>query len=335
MEHHATHSPSSFPMRAKCPQFNSAPAGSAAERGNVLHEAFGRLFNGVGRDEIELDEFELDGLTWAVDYVKTNMTSAHPVSIEQKVTYFEGFKELYFGTADVLNGDILFDLKTGETRSYWYQMAAYALAAMDGTPFERMTVHVMYSRYRRAHTYTIEKWAAAAAIGDLMNSLEDPNAPANPSEYCAWCTKTTTCGAFGERVGVIAKDWGLESYTIDEIKDPGQLGKAVRLAKVMSIWADSIMKLAKNGDEPPKGFEFKTQNGRKTIRNILGAREALGIPDDELFGACTLSISKLEKIIAASKSIPLREARDVVEETLQTMISIGEPIRKLIQQEEK
>lgn len=337
MEHHSSLSPSSLPMKNKCAKFKSAPAGDAANQGNILHEAFARMldppqrFEEEGGDFESIEDFEMDGLRWAVDYVRCNMTSAHPIASEQKVSYMDAdFRELFFGTVDVLNGDVIFDLKTGETRSYWYQMAAYALACMENTSFDQMTVHILYSRYRKAHTYVIEKWVAAAAIGDLVNRIKDPNSPAIPSEYCAWCSESNTCSALALRANEISKEmgWGLDSYNKDAITDPGQLGKAVRLAKIMAIWADGILKMSRE-HETIEGYEWRETRGRKTMKNIMEAKELLGLPFDEVLGACSLSITKLEKIIAAKTGVHLKDARKVVEDTLKDLIKVGEPIRKL------
>ena len=123
MEHHPDLPPSSFPAKNLCPSFSSAPAGDAAERGSDLHALFEqKINNGDVKEFNDFTEFEIAGLDWAVDIVNLNVDATKPILTEQKVSYGEH----YFGTADVINENKLFDLKTGEERSYYMQMCAYA-----------------------------------------------------------------------------------------------------------------------------------------------------------------------------------------------------------------
>ena len=335
MDHHR-HSPSSFPMRAKCAQYESGSVGPAAEHGTAMHDVFATMFGeklALFRESVTLDDQEK--LKWAKEQVELRVNSEYPVEIEVKLSYTDPkFKELYFGHGDVVNGPQLFDLKTGEQHAYWHQMAGYALALMDTKGYDQVDIHLLYSRFATVKSYTITKEQAEPAINDILVRVDDPDAPFSPNEFCGWCGKRATCPALAERVDAIAvqQNWALESYSLDDIaKKPTELAKAIHLAKLMMKWSYAVQDMAK-GQEVP-GFKWKEIRGRRSIKDALAAFKRAGLPEEAFLRACSVSLSSLERAFRDSLGLSAKEAKEMIELKLSEIIEESKPYQKL--EEEK
>src|SRR5882672_11486256 len=131
MEHHEL-SPSKFPAWLQCACFDACgEVGEPAERGTLMHDCFAALLKtGEILPAMQgLNDNEYTGLMWAANYVRIAVQGcAEPYQVETKLEYFEDddFEPLFYGTPDVANSEgHLFDLKTGEEREYWPQLAGY------------------------------------------------------------------------------------------------------------------------------------------------------------------------------------------------------------------
>ena len=334
MQHHR-HSPSSFPMKSRCPQYESGSVGSAAIRGTAMHEALAKMFE---RSDPTLDLFELESdadleeVKWAHETI-TGMTSeTWPTEVEVKLSYHDNkFKELYFGHGDVVNGPNLYDLKTGEQHAYWHQMAGYALALMDEKDYKTVNIHLLFSRYRKVQSYAITRGQAEPAILDIITRCSDPDAPTIPNEFCGWCKKQSVCPSVKERVNAIVtyNDWQLDSYNPSEIaKNPTELSKAIHLSRMMKKWVTAIDDLAKTFDEIP-GFEWKEVSGRKFISDLPSLLESSGITPQDLASECSLSMGGLENLIKTKKGLTSKEAKQYIEKHFAPMIGQSKSYKKL------
>lgn len=331
MDHHKTLSPSSFPMKSRCPHYKSGEAGAAAQRGSEMHDAFANLFDGGKLNLFSMDEGDLEEIQWAKETVDAMISKSDPIEVEVKLSYTDAkFRELYFGHGDIVNGPTLFDLKTGERHAYWLQMAGYALALMDQRGYDKVDVHLLYSRYRKVDSYTITRSQAEPPIMDLIIRSKDPDAPYKPNEFCGWCDKRVVCPALAERVEVIqqSQDWGLDSYRVDEIaKDPKELSKAIGLAKLMQKWSYAITDLAKEFDEIP-GYKWKEVKGRRSLKDTLATYKKAELTVDEFLRACNVSLSSLEKAYK-DKGMTLKEAKEFIAANLSELIEESQPYKKL------
>jgi hypothetical protein len=343
MDHHK-HSPSSFPMRSRCPQYESGEVGKAAHRGTAMHDAFAKLFESR---EPTLDLFELDSdndleeVKWARDTVQGMTSETWPTEVEVKLSYHDAkFKQLYFGHGDVVNGPNLYDLKTGEQHAYWHQMAGYALALMDAREYKTVNVHLLFSRFKKVQTYTITREQAEPAILDIIARCADPDAPAIPNEFCGWCKKQSVCPAVNERVNAIVayNDWKLDSYNPDEIaKNPAELSKAIHLSRMMKKWVVAIDALSKTFEDIP-GFTWKEVNGRKFITDAFALYEEISLTSGswpnrpspkDFIGECSLSMASLEEIIKKGLGLSSKEARSYISKNFATLIGQSKSYKKL------
>jgi len=320
-------------MRLRCPRYQSGAPGAAAEHGTAMHEVFASLFEDrLPLFNSDISDDDLDALKWAKDEVDIRTTLEFPIEVETKLTYSDAkLKEVYFGTGDVVNGPQLFDLKTGDQHGYWPQMAGYALALMDERGYKTVETHILYTRFRKVYSRTIEKKQAEAIINDIIYKAEDPGAKEIPNEYCGWCARRLECEALKDRANTIVahQDWALDSYRIDEIaKNPNELSKALSLAKLMKQWVSAIEDEAKNHEEIP-GYKWKEVKGRRNIKDALAASKRVNLPIETFLTACSASVTSLEKIYREELGITPSEARAMLQENLSEVINETKSYKKL------
>lgn len=337
MDHHK-HSPSSFPMKNRCPLYEAGPVGDAANRGTAMHDSLAKMLGAEPTlDLFELSEEDTNEVKWAYDYIKANTSETWRTEVEVKLSYHNAaMKELYFGTGDVVNGPNIYDLKTGEQHAYWHQMAGYALALMSERGYSTVNITLMFSRYKSVKKYVITREQAEPAIMDILTRVEDPNSEPRPNEFCGWCKKNVVCPAVKERVNAIVtyNDWKLDTYNPDELaKNPDELAKAIHLSRMMKKWVDAIDGIAKEHENIP-GFEWKEVKGRKKVNYMAELFLSLGdnlgkIQLDDFLKACNISISALEKFISEAKGITKKEAKKFIDSKLSHCITESEPYKKL------
>jgi hypothetical protein len=211
----------------------------------------------------------------------------------------------YFGTADVVNGNRLFDLKTGEERPYYMQICAYALAIMDmNFDIDEVECHILYSKYRKHVRYTIDRVQAKTLIDNLLIRSGQPSPPRQPNEYCGWCEKLLSCPDVIEHASTLCK----EELNPDDFVLSGEINEEqaeristlIPLAKAMEKWGKEIMNRTKDFEEIPN-YKWKEQNGQRFVTDVSQAYHTLDMASGEgsieRFLECvSLSISKLENV---------------------------------------
>lgn len=337
-EHHATRSPSSLPMLSKCPCFErEGGSDKYRDHGTKMHEAIANILQ--GKDGGALLTKDADNVMWAVDHVRAFATKEFPIEIEQRLSLSDDqFSLITFGTVDVINGDWIIDWKSLEAHDYWYQMAAYALMLMQRSGHRRTTVDIGYLSDRQIERHIITKTEAEDKLGALFLELENPYKKPKANEFCKWCKNLTTCEAVAGRVTAVAngrKDWEPEIYESSKIMDPEEMVKALKIANLLKEWCESVIyhakEMAKAGPLP--GFEIKERKGNREIKDAVAAFEALDILEpNEFLSACTIGVGKLEEAIATKQKISARAAKNLLNETLGTLVTRG-PSAWLLKQE--
>ena len=299
--HHPEFPPSSFPMKGICPAFTSGEAGPAAEKGQQLHQVFEKRLNGENVIDFDLPEFDLAGVEWAVDLVKMETDATKDILTETRVSYGDH----YFGTADVINGNKLFDLKTGEERADYLQMCAYALALMESEGFdmEEVECHILYSKYRKHQVFTVRHAEANHMIDELLVRSGAPNPQRVPCEYCAWCKHSYTCDALlslalkvsGE---MIPEELQLSGEVNEE--EAKKISRLIPLAKAVTGWSREVMNRTKDFDEIPD-YKWREQNGARFVPDSAEVYHTLdlavmGDTLERFLECCSLSVSKLEQV---------------------------------------
>lgn len=345
MEHHPLFSPSSLPMLEHCPCFERAddavsmriepaPRASYRDHGTSMHEAFAnRLRDGYTyalKDAVTPHEAE--GIQWAVDYALMHKDLNHPFEIEQPLILMDDqFNIVTYGTGDVLNGPRLFDLKTGDYHNYWLQMAAYALMQMDRIEIDEIQVHVLFTRFRKAHQIVISRVAAGERVFKTIKAVQDPKRKPKVNPYCRWCKHLMNCEAVKDLTRIGEEEFKL--YGSQPLYfNPGDLSVLLKRARILKEWVAAVENHAKAmaiaGTEIPD-FELKSRSGAREIMDVKKAYELCGLPPDIFIALCNLPVGALEDAIAVREEIPKSHARKKVDELLHGVMQRRPPTMQL------
>jgi hypothetical protein len=295
---------SSLPALAQCPCFESGNTELDQERtgpGQDRHKALELHFKGDQSMLNLLDDEDREGVMWAGEYIKLHANKPENIRWETGViAELQDFTEIP-GTPDAVETLDIFDLKWRQF-DYSAQMAAYALAVLQnrgtGTPAPQVRVHLLFACFKRAQVLTFDEASATAMLEKIVTAYKDPNKQPSPCTYCGWCAKQITCPAVNERAQAVAQgrdDWKLDSYHASEITRPGEMAKALRLARQVEKWAKAVQHHAKEmalkqGVTIP-GFELKSKKGRTSVADVTGAFQTLGLPAAEFLQCCDLRLN--------------------------------------------
>lgn len=303
--------PSSLPMLAQCPAFESSGS-DYADEGTERHEALKAYLAGDDSLAGMLDEEDATGVRWAGDYIKLHApTSDHPLIVEQRVEIVYPNFEDAAGTPDVVCGPELFDFKW-RRRDYTAQMAAYALPMLD--KFDRVRVHVLFGCERRPDVFYFDRQSADDVLTKILDRCENPTP--TPCDYCGWCAKRLTCPALTGPAKHIALNYAEANLADVASWHPSQMEKAEDIAlalfiwrKILKKWGESVefhaMEAAtKKGLKLP-GVELADKKGRKFVANVEAAYEASGLPGSAFLKCCDVRLN-------TSKKYPDRKGLDTI-----------------------
>lgn len=296
---------------AACPRFESNPQSDTTytSQGTARHRALAdAFFDGPGGGEEKalagLPADEVDQVKWAIDYIRVKAPmSDHPLEVEQRRFFLDAdFDEIY-GTPDIVCGNVIFDLKWREA-NYLEQMAAYALMLLQAG-HELVYVHVLYAERKRAEVITFDLSKAHEIVFPIIDRVEDPTLPPVACDYCGWCAKQLTCPAVVKTLNKVIEhrdDFNLEQWHSSEIKTAEEMGKALRIARVVSEWCESVEHHAKEMaiklGMVPTGFSIQHRQGNRFITSLNDAFARSGLPQEAFLGACEIKLSKLAEAYA-------------------------------------
>lgn len=285
---------SSLPKLAQCAKYESNPvAGPAAERGTRLDAAF-RAFLMGQPVPVELSAEEQEAVMWAVDTARDLADGAYIEADEVNLKVNTPGLD-HIGTEDGRCEDenMSFDLKSGQIRSYYEQMAAYALGNLErqfNKHFDQQLLNestwtsVLLFCDQREFTRIEFTYATAKAVVDgVLEAVNDPNAKPTPCEYCNWCRKADTCeartGPITETLAVVESPAvSLEAMRREVLANPARLGKFLQAAALFSEFAKEIKEAAKvdmeKGVEVP-GWKLQKQRGGEYFNRISIVRAAV------------------------------------------------------------
>ena len=310
---------SALPKLAQCAKYESNPvAGPAAERGTRLDAAF-RAFLMGQPVPVELSTEEQESVMWAVDTVRDLADGgeiiADEVNLKVKTPGLD-----HIGTEDARCEDeaISFDLKTGQIRSYYEQMAAYALGNMDRSFNETWTCCLLFCDQREFTRIEFNYATAKAVVDGVLEAVNDPNAQPTPCEYCNWCKKADTCRArtapVVETLAVVETPGvSLEALKAQIVADPERLGKFLQAAAMFSDFYDEVKTAAKvdmeAGVEIP-GWKLQRQSGLEYFDRIAIVSAAVsgksGLDDLVSYLGGKMSGKKFREW-CAKMGVPVRE----------------------------
>ncbi|MCD7888451.1 MAG: hypothetical protein LUG23_00750, partial [Oscillospiraceae bacterium] len=227
---HSEISPSSLNCMRLCSCFRGGLSSDAADTGERIHEYFASLIKGESLP-VDADPDEVEQAEWAVNTLNNFMGQADR-HVEEQLYLIDDdtFEEIMWGYADVFGmtpratGDvmILADLKTGDPRDCTAQMAAYARMLCQKYDCQRVEVHILYSRYKKDETYTLNLGDTEVIFDIIKNASREDRQPSF-CEYCGWCSLQSTCPQTQAIVTAVAKaedyditglvDWSIDNAT--------------------------------------------------------------------------------------------------------------------------
>lgn len=321
--------PSSLPMLAACPCFESGPTEwteGGTNRHSYLHtlwirhnELNGAAAESMLRDAAEkLSEEEIDACQWAYDYIKnTAALLDNPIHFERKMSCELSDWSVMEGTPDVVCGRDLFDLKWRE-RDYHAQMAAYALMMMQADPaLPFVRVHIMFGAFRRVETVysldrnqaewiveetiatTQEKMIETAIDGTRTSSIPSPRS----CEYCGWCKKQLTCPAFTKPVAEAVREITkfnppqITQWNPAEMKTAEEISFGLTMVRnILKPYCGAMEKRALHANlvegislEPD--YVLAKTKGRSAVTDVQGAFALVGVPQEDFFRACEVRMN--------------------------------------------
>jgi hypothetical protein len=346
--------PSALPMLSRCPKFVGGPPRAFTDSGTSRHKLFHALLalgpEAVAADPlytVDLDEQDIDGVQWAVDYVHANApVSDYPLALEKRVALLnDDFEEVTAGTPDAVCGPNIFDLKW-RYRDYFAQMAAYAAAVADNGGFSFVKVHTLFGEQKRPQVSILSRADALAVVARIGAQVASPNAEARPCDYCDWCERAHKCEALIARAnGVVTgrEDWALEQYHASEITTAEQMGKALTVARQVEKWCKAVEYHAKQMAEKkgvvPVGFKLGTTHGKTWCGDVPRAFQLAGVPQEDFLRACDLRLNTSKKypdkvglidIFAAQLGVKKTPAARQVKERLTETLKKGSDGVKLV-----
>ena len=326
---------SSLPKLAQCAKYESNPvAGPAAERGTRLDAAF-RAFLMGQPVPVELSTEEQESVMWAVDTVRDladgGDIEADEVNLKVNTPGLD-----HIGTEDARCEDeaISFDLKTGQIRSYYEQMAAYALGNMD-RQFEKhfdpqllnestWTCVLIFCDQREFTRIEFNYATAKAVVDGVLEAVNDPNAQPTPCEYCNWCKKADTCRArttpVVETLAVVESQptgASLEALKAGLLADPERLGAFLTTNAIFEEFVDDLKTKAKAlmKDTVVPGWKLQTEAGREHFDRIAIVSAAVSGKSglDDLVANCggKMTGSKFREW-CAKMGVPVQEKQAIV-----------------------
>lgn len=343
-EHHATLSPSSFPMLAKCPCYKSGEPGEAAESGSRQHALLAVMLNDaevIPEDCCGCDETEREQVEWATGYVRRN-TGDNRLIEERMSLLDDDFEEVTFGTLDIVEvvnraqGDrlVVMDYKSGEDHGYLLQMAVYARMAMLRFDKTICEVHEVYGRLKKINKYDMTL-TDTNVIFDVIAGVNAANKQPCMNEFCKWCEKQGQCHETTEAIVKVATEYEpdnavaklplseVTTWHSSDITDPKQMAIVLEVADYLGNWSKTVKAHAKTaalkGMEIP-GYFLKETRGNRAFANITSAYNASGLDSDEFLACCTASVPDVEKAMKAKSGLKGKAASDFFDLAMQNIV---------------
>ena len=332
--------PSSLPMLAKCPQWESSGGNTDTNLGSQRHAALAALFQGDKAlwNALPTDN-DREAVEWAAEYIRVKAPmNDYPVEWEVKRRWLGADFQEREGTPDCVCGPVVFDFKWRQ-RDYTAQMADYSLERLD-RGFEMVEVHLLYGEPRVAEVLHFDRESAEGIVQPILEKAGQGD-PA-PCDYCGWCAKRLICPAMTDRVAAVVEgreDWQLDQYHASKIESPAEMGKALRIARLVADWCEAVefaaKEMAVKRGQVPAGFKIQNRQGARFIASVLDAFPKAGLPQDEFLKACDVKLSALAEAYAEFHGMKKAPAERELESKLGPVVQRKQSTVSLVAEKEK
>jgi hypothetical protein len=325
-------------MLAQCPKFEGAPS-EYTDEGKKRHNVLAEYLKGNKKVLEEVNENFREDLEWALEYIDINGPKLdHPTIIE---TMQEGVLPNGLpikGTPDVVIGPEVFDLKW-RPRDYRPQMAAYAYMILDSQEaITEIRTHLLFGSTQTVRKHKWTKESAWDCIREIIANVESAWAAPIPCEYCGWCAKRPDkCEALIQQVNIALAsnpEWNLPQWHSSEIKTAEQMGMALRIARTLADWCESVeyhaKEMAIKQGMVPTGFAIQNRQGNRFIDDVSAAFKSSTLPQDEFIKACAVKPRILFDTYAAFHGMAKKAAERELEQKLGAIMQRKAPSSFLV-----
>lgn len=344
---------SSLPKLAQCAKYESNPvAGPHAERGTRLDAAF-RAFLMGEPVPVELSTEEQENVMWAVDTVR-DLADGGEIEADEVNLKVNTPGLSHVGTEDARCEDenMSFDLKSGQIRSYYEQMAAYALGNLERQFYEHFdpqrleestwTCCLLFCDQREFTRIEFSYATAKAVVDGVLEAVNDPNAVATPCQYCSWCLKADSCaartGPIVETLAVVESQptgVSLEALKAGLLADPERLGAFLTTNAIFEDFVDDLKIKAKalmlHAHTVVPGWKLQTEAGREHFDRIAIVSAAVtgksGL--DDLVANCGGKMTGTKfREWCAKMGVPVQEKQAIVGKDIVKLVADKKKARK-------
>jgi len=322
----------------QCPCYKSKPGDSEASiEGTRQHKQLEKVLKG----DAEGEKLEA-GVIWASDKIRSQFDW---FMSEVEIVLLKDFKEVTFGTADVLgnlNDGMLAvgDYKSGQQRDSSAQLAVYALMAMQKSGRTECKCVIWYGRAEWEESWVLTLEEAERIVYGIIDKVQNDPQP-SICEYCSWCEHSGNCSAETEAITTVATEYepetlditAVETWHASEITDPVQMAKVYKVACVLEKWAKAAKHHAKdamlNGMVIP-GYKMRNGSKVRKVDDIQGAYEASGMNPQEFLACCTVSVTALEEAIKEKDGLKGKALKSEVAQRFEEVIYIKENAASMV-----
>jgi len=270
---------SALPKLEQCPCYESQPmAGPAAQRGTILDAALRLLLQGDAHGMEPLSEADRAAVRWAADTIM-DLAGDDAVEVREEELKMRTPGIEHVGTADVVcsSKSWVGDLKTGQIRDYYAQMAAYAWALMDQNFATEWTAHLIFCDQREVVTHQFTYEQAKESVERVVGFARDPWREPRACEYCGWCKHQDRCPAVVAPVTntfeLVEKEKGLAAIRERLLSDPTKLGQfladaALFNSELVTPLRDEAKKMLGTNPDALPGWKMSPVKGRESFDHI-------------------------------------------------------------------
>jgi CRISPR/Cas system-associated exonuclease Cas4 (RecB family) len=321
--------PGRFNLEKQVPERPSSPY---AESGSRIHAYLG----GQAGPETLTDEELATAERCRAEY--DEIRAALPVQ-DCEETVLENrywYDDLFSGQIDRIDffnqgtTALVVDWKTGRTAQASaaenLQLRAYGVLVKKNYPaIKRMFVAIVQplaARFTIAEYDEADLAHAEAEIVGIMNAVNDPNAPRNPSpDACKYCSAKAVCPEAG---GVARQIVATPVESVPALSN-NDLSDFLEKSQVVEDFIEALRAEAKerlkSGQEVP-GYKLAAGRTSRSVEAADAATLLTGVLDhNEFTKACKVSLPSLEKIFAEAKGLKAKEAKAELETLLADAIT--------------
>jgi hypothetical protein len=275
-----------LPKLAECPCYESkkGEAGPAAQRGTLLDGRFREALVTGELNEVDLSKDDIKAVKWAVKQVK-KIAGGNPIITEENLLKVKTPGIDHIGTEDCRIPEIQtsLDLKTGQIRSYFAQMSAYAWGNMEANFCEEWTCYLIFCDQKEIveHKFTLAK--AQEVVEGIINEYVNPEKLPSVCQYCSWCAKKDVCpavvGPVVEANHLMDSTQNLAVLREEIANDPVRLSRFLEINKMFeSELVKPLKEIAKEkleAGEELQGWKLSQVKGSEYFDKVTIVRAAI------------------------------------------------------------